>query len=119
MELQTTKNLYDLAQLRGMTGENEEFLIMLAGIYLTTIPFNTAEMVQAAGSGDWLTVSKLAHKIKPTIDSMNISSIKADIRTLESDGKDKINTDRLKEIAVKVDKVVNAVAEQLKDEYNL
>ena len=119
MELQLTKKLYNLTQLRGMTGENEEFIVMLAGIYLTTIPFNTAEMVQAAASGDWLMVSKLAHKIKPTIDSMNISSIKADIRTLESDGKDKVNLYKLEELVAKVDKVINEVAEQLKDEYDL
>lgn len=119
MELQTTEKLYDLAQLKQMIGDNEEFLISLAEIYLATVPASTKEMVQAAATEDWLSVSKLAHKIKPTIDSMNINSIKADVRTLESDGKDQVNTDKLEKIAVKVDDIVNAVAEQLKEEYNL
>lgn len=119
MELQTTEKLYNLAQLKQMIGDNEEFLISLAEIYLTTVPASTEEMVRAAAAQDWLTVSKLAHKIKPTIDSMNINSIKADVRTLEADGKAKVNTDKLEKTAIKVDNVVNAVAEQLKDEYNL
>lgn len=119
IEPQATEKLYNLSQLEEMTDGDTEFLISLAGIYLATIPLNSEQMVYAAGAKDWLTVSKIAHKIKPTIDSMNISSISSDIRVLEIDGRNKVNTDKLGKIAVKVDKVINIVAQQLKYEYNI
>lgn len=113
------EKLYDLRQLEDIAGENTEFLISLAGIYLTTIPTNSEQMVQATLAEDWLSVSKLAHKIKPTIDSMRIKSISSDIRVLENDAKNQVNTHTLGKIAVKVDNVINIVAQQLRYEYNL
>ena len=119
VETQVTDKLYDLKQLREMLGGNPEFLTSLAGIYLKTVPVNSKEMIQATMKEDWLMVSKLAHKMKPTIDSMNIKCIRSDIRTLETDAKNQVNTHALGIIAVKVDTVVNRVAEQLKYEFNL
>lgn len=119
IELEVTKNLYDLNQLNDIFGGSTEFLISLACIFINTIPQNSEQMVQAAGEEDWIMVSKLAHKIKPTIDSMNMHSITSDIRRLEKDAKNEVNTDTLRKIAERVDKVINTAARQLKYEYNL
>lgn len=113
------EKLYDLNQLKEIFGEQPELLNSLADIYLNTIPVNTKEIIQATQAEDWMKVSKLAHKIKPTIDSMNIKSILFDIRRLETDAKNKVNTDTLGKIAVRVDNIVNTVAQQLRYEFNL
>lgn len=114
-----TEKLYDLKRLKETVGGNKEFLISLAGIYLTTIPLNSGQMVQATKAEDWHMVSKLAHKMKPTIDSMGIVSISSDIRTLETNAKHQLNTHTLGKIAVKVDDIINTVALQLKCEFDL
>lgn len=119
MQHVTVTQLYDLKHLKEMVGGNTEFLISLMGIYLATVPLNSMEMVEAAQNGDWLTVSKLAHKIKPTIDTMKIMCVSSDIRTLETDAKNKVNTNILLKIAVKVNNVVNEVALQIKNEFSL
>lgn len=119
IEPQVIEKLYDLSELEEITDGDTEFIIALAGIYLDTIPLNSQQMVQAAEAKDWPAVSKIAHKIKPTIDSMNIMSISSDIRTLETDAKNKVNTGILGKIAVKVDTVINIVAQQLRYEYNI
>lgn len=119
IEPQVVEKLYDLSELEEITDGDTEFIISLANIYLDTIPLNSRQMAEAAEAKDWLTVSKIAHKIKPTIDSMNIISISSDIRTLETDAKNKVNTGLLGKIAVKVDTVINIVAQQLKYEYNI
>lgn len=119
VETAVSEKLYDLKQLKEIFGGNPELLTSLAGIYLNTIPVNTKEMIQATQAEDWIKVSKLAHKIKPTIDSMNIKCILFDIRTLETDAKNHVNTHTLGKIAAKVDTVVNTVAQQLKYEFNL
>jgi hypothetical protein len=116
---EAVEKLYDLRQLGELLGGNSEFLSSLAGIYLNTVPLNSKQMIQASIKEDWIMVSKLAHKIKPTIDSMNIKCISSDIRKLELDAKNQVNTQSLEKIAVKVDTVINRVAEQLRYEFNL
>lgn len=119
IENPVTETLYDLKQLKEMVGGNPQFLLSLADIYLTTIPLNSKQLLHATKAEDWSMVSKLAHKIKPTIDSMNITSISSDIRTLERNAKNQVNTHTLGTIAVKVDHIINKVARQLKYEFNL
>ncbi len=119
VESSLPEKLYDLKHLEEIVGGSTEFLTSLAGIYVTTIPLNSKQIVQATRAEDWTMVSKLAHKIKPTIDSMNIKSITSDIRTLESAAKNQVNTHTLGKIALKVDLVINTVAHQLKYEFDL
>ena len=113
------EKLYDMAQLEAMASGSQEFLISLSKIFLQTIPPNSSDMVQYAKSGNWDMTSKLAHKLKSTIDGMNINSIKTIIRTIELDAKNKKNTDTLYSLTFKVDKVIQTVAEQLKQAYDL
>jgi HPt (histidine-containing phosphotransfer) domain-containing protein len=117
--LKTTENLYDLKQLEEIAAGDNDFLTALAQIYLDTIPHTSAEMVQATKSGEWEKASKLAHKLKSTIDSLNMHSISKDIRSIEVDAKNKVNTETLKGLAIKADTVIKKVAEQLKTDFSL
>lgn len=111
--------LYDFKQLEEIAAGNPEFIKALAKIYLNTIPHDSAAMVAATRTGDWSMVSKLAHKLKSTIDSMNITSVRSDIRTLEMDAKNKTNLKVLGDIAKKVDNVINLVAMQIRIDFSL
>jgi len=119
MIMETAEKLYDLKQLEEIAAGNNDFLTALARIYLNTIPDTSAEMVEAAHAGEWLKASKLAHKLKSTIDSLNVHSIAKEIRAIEVDGKNKVNTENIRILAVKVDTVINKVAEQLKKDFSL
>lgn len=111
--------LYDFKLLEEIAAGNTDFLISLAKIYLDTIPENSKEMVAAAKSGNWDMVSKLAHKLKSTVDSLSIVSVSQNIRTLEMDAKNKVNTEALTRMTVKVDNILQMVAVQLKEEFDL
>lgn len=117
--METAEKLYDLNQLEEIAAGNNDFLTALAQIYLNTIPGTSAEMVEATQAGEWDKASKLAHKLKSTIDSLNVHSIVKDIRSIEVDGKNKVNTENLKTLAIKVDTVINKVAEQIKKDFSL
>ncbi|MDQ6814923.1 MAG: response regulator [Bacteroidota bacterium] len=118
-EMEVVENLYDLKQLEEIAAGNSDFLIALAKIYLDTIPAASAEMVEATKCGEWDKASKLAHKLKSTIDSLNIHLIAKDIRSIEIDAKHKVNTEVLKRLAVKVDTVIKKVAGQLQVDFGL
>ncbi|HEX8461712.1 MAG TPA: Hpt domain-containing protein [Segetibacter sp.] len=111
--------LYDFEQLEEIADGNMDFLISLAQIFLDTIPDNSAEMVKAARSQDWAQVSKLAHKLKSTIDSLNMTSISKEIRAIEIDAKNKVNTHLLPAVCEEVDAVIQEAAVQIKQEFNL
>lgn len=117
MDNKVIANLYDLKQMEEIAVGNPEFLAALAKIYLDTIPMTSDEMLKATQSGEWDKASKLAHKLKSTIDSLNIYSIKSEIRSIEMDGKNKVNTEYLKKVALKVDEVIKDVAEQIKMDF--
>ena len=117
--VETSENLYNLNQLQDLAVGNDDFLTALAQIYLDTIPVTSAEMVQATKSGEWDKASKLAHKLKSTIDSLNIHSIENDIRSIEVDAKNKVNTEVVKKLALKVDTIIKKVAEQIKKDFSL
>src|SRR4051812_24442617 len=96
------EELYNFKQLEEIAVGNPEFIRSLAKIFLNTIPSDSAALVAASQTGDWSMVSKLAHKLKSTIDSMNMDCLRSDIRTLEMDAKNKINTSSLIKLALKV-----------------
>ena len=114
-----SEKLYDMAQLEAIAAGSKEFLVTLAKIFLQTIPSNSSEMVLCAKSGNWDMTYKLAHKLKSTIDSMNMYSIKTIIRTIELDAKNKKNTESIYNLTQKVDNVIQQVGEQLKAEYSI
>jgi len=119
IETEEKEPLYNLKQLEEIALGNRDFIVSLAKIYLSTIPLNSHEMVEASRKAEWDKVSKLAHKLKSTIDSMHISSIQSDIRKLEFDAKNKANTAALPILATKVDNIINEVAVLLKEEFGL
>ncbi|MCW3078919.1 response regulator [Segetibacter sp.] len=113
------ENLYDLKQLEEIAGGNTDFLTALAKIYLDTIPSTSTEMVEATKAGEWDKTSKLAHKLKSTIDSLNMHAIIKDIRAIEVDAKNRVNTEIIKKLALHVDTVIKKVAVQLKADFSL
>ncbi|HEX3768813.1 MAG TPA: hypothetical protein VHT72_10570, partial [Puia sp.] len=65
---------------------------------------------------NWEQVSKMAHKLKSTIDSMGIRSIHDTIRTVEMHAKSRDQLDRIPELVTQVESVVSACISQLHSE---
>jgi CheY-like chemotaxis protein len=118
-EKEIVETLYDLKQLEEIAAGNKDFLTALAQIYLDTIPATSTDMVEATKAGEWDKASKLAHKLKSTVDNLNMHSISKDVRSIEMDAKNKVNTESIKALAVKVDTVIKKVADQLKVQFSL
>jgi HPt (histidine-containing phosphotransfer) domain-containing protein len=117
MENEHSEKLFDLKQMEDIADGNREFLTAMSKIYIDNSPATSTMLVEATAAAEWDKVSKLAHKLKSTIDSLNMHSIRGDIRSIEMDAKNKVNTDGLKLLALKVDRVIKAVAEQLKADF--
>jgi PAS domain S-box-containing protein len=119
MQTEPTQKLYDLTLVNELARGNEEFILNLSKIFIDTVPPTSKEMVSACEKKNWEQVGKLAHKLKSTIDTMCINSLKDDIRLIEKNGKDKTNIDAMPGLVEKADQVITKVTEQLKAEFKL
>jgi len=117
--IENEKHLFDFKQMEQVAAGSDEFLAAMSQVYLDTIPDVSNQLVQATNSGKWPVASKLAHRLKSTIDSLNMHSIKSDIRAIEIDSKNQVNAEAVRLLALKVDEVITAVANQLKVDFDL
>ena len=111
--------LYSLQNIHDLARGNQEFVVTLMKIFLDTIPADSKAMVQAANEKKWDVASALAHKLKSTIDTLQVVSIKEIVRTIEYDGKRNINTAALPALIQKVDAAIQIIAEDIRAEYKL
>jgi response regulator RpfG family c-di-GMP phosphodiesterase len=111
--------LYDLTLVNELARGNQEFIMNLAKIFIQTVPPTSKEMVEACRQEKWEQVGKLAHKLKSTIDTMNIASLKDDIRVIEKNGKDQNNLETVRQLVAKTDSVITEVARQLQAEFRI
>ena len=98
--------LYDLGMVRSVSGGDETFVLKMVDLFLSTIPQSLSEIRQQCDKKDWEALGKSAHKLKSTIDSLGILSLKQDIRLLEGYGRNKENISGIPGL---VDKIVEGM----------
>jgi len=107
------QKLYDLTMIQSVSGGDEAFIRKMIHLFIQTVPQNVRELVDATSQGNWEQVSKMAHKLKSTIDSMGIRSIHDQIRTVEMHAKNQEHLELLPEMVKQVESVVSACISQL------
>ncbi|MBX2930313.1 MAG: response regulator [Chitinophagaceae bacterium] len=115
----SSPKLYDLALIADLAQGNEDFIKNLSQIFIDTIPATSKELLHEVENKNWEQAGKIAHKLKSTIDTMRIAEIKEDVRVIEANGKTATNVLMMPILAQKIDRVINTVAMQLKEEFNL
>jgi len=108
--------LYDLSMVKSVSGGDDEFIKKMVALFIETVPQNVGELNKALKNEDWDQVSKIAHKLKSTVDSMGIVSLKTDIRTVETNAKQKESLQQLPSLIAKIETVVNECVVQLNEE---
>jgi signal transduction histidine kinase/DNA-binding response OmpR family regulator len=74
---------YDLSKLRSIAKGNETFTKNMIKLFCTEIPEALRSIDIAMTAGDIAEIKRTAHRIKPTFDTMGISSLYAPVRDLE------------------------------------
>src|SRR6185312_5860946 len=81
--------LYDLSMVQSVSGGDEGFIRKMVALFIDTVPQNVQDLKNALEAENWEQVGKTAHKLKSTIDSMGIKSIRQEIRTVEANARQK------------------------------
>jgi hypothetical protein len=102
------QRLYDLTMVQSVSGGDEGFIKKMVALFIETVPQNMEDLKSALQAENWEQVGKTAHKLKSTIDSMGIKSIRQEIRTVEANAK---QMESLTEIPGLVDLIDNVIKE--------
>ncbi len=115
----TSEKIYDLSMVESISGGDKSFVIKMLQLFLDTVPVTLEQMNNALQSSQWLNLSQLAHKLKSTIDSMGIVSLKQDIRYIEQKAKQEQNLEAMPQLVKKVNSIIQKTMEQVKADYSL
>jgi HPt (histidine-containing phosphotransfer) domain-containing protein len=111
-----SKKLFDLTNLNEMLGGDQKAIFQMVKIFLQATPESMSELNKCYNKEDYDGVSKLAHKLKSSVDIFCIFDIKQDIRRLENITRDKISMDEVPELVEKINSTLNLAIEQVKEE---
>ena len=111
-----SKKLFDLTNLNEMLGGDQQAIYQMVKIFLQATPESLSELNKCFQKNDLDGVSKLAHKLKSSVDIFCINDIKQDIRRLENNTRDNINIDEVPELVSKLNTILNIAIEQVKEE---
>ena len=108
--------LYDLTMVQSVSGGDEGFIKKMVALFIETVPQNMQDLKNALHEENWDLVGKTAHKLKSTIDSMGIKSIRQEIRTVESNAKQKDSLHSIPSLIGTIDSVIQECIGQLQAE---
>jgi len=110
------KKLFDLTNLDEMLGGDRKAVLQMVKIFLQATPESLNELNKCYDKEDLEGVSKLAHKLKSSIDIFCIYDIKQDIRRLENNTRDSINIDEVPGLVKNIDDILGKAIEQVEQE---
>lgn len=113
------EKLYDLSMVETISGGDKTFIERMMKLFLETVPGTLSDIRSTADKGEWPMLSKHAHKLKSTIDSMGINLLKKDIRDIESCVKSGEEPKVILELVEKVIIVMHRVMVAVRKEFAL
>ncbi|RYF71211.1 MAG: response regulator, partial [Cytophagaceae bacterium] len=105
--------LYDLTALRRMASGDETFITKMTSLFIDYGPASVREIKEAFALGDYETIKKIAHRIKPSVDNLGIISLRDDIRTIEKQAGNSLTSAQLNQLIAKLDTVITIVVTDL------
>lgn len=111
-----SKKLFDLTNLNEMLGGDQKAIFQMVKIFLQATPESLSELNKCYEKNDLDGVSRLAHKLKSSVDIFCVNDIKQDIRRLENNTRDNINVDEVPALVEKLNSILNQAIEQVKEE---
>ena len=110
---------YDITEITKISRNNEDFVHKMLKMFVDQVPKHIEEMKEKYEANELITVGEIAHRIKPTIDSMGIVSAKDTIREIEKIGKSGIDKGNLQQLIEKVEKDIGQAVEAIKNDFQL
>ncbi|MBR9860652.1 Hpt domain-containing protein [bacterium] len=109
------EKLYDLSQLEAVASGSQEFIDKMVDMFINMSPDLINRIKTGLADQDWEEVRSAAHKMKPSIDMMGISSLTGKIREIEGNAKTQENLEDIPELVNFLETEITQVSIQLKN----
>ncbi|MBL7922241.1 MAG: PAS domain S-box protein [Bacteroidia bacterium] len=111
-----TTKLYDLDKLKELSRGDEKFIKKMISLFIEQAKVSLNEINSAYQINDHDSIHKVAHRLKPSIDNMDIDSLKKEVRELEGIVKNPIPGNELKLLIEYLNTTLTKVLEALPQE---
>ena len=112
---QTLVPLYDLSKLEAIAKGNQAFIVKMVNMFIEQGPASVKEITDGFANNDLVTVSKVAHRLKTSINNMGIASLSKEISEIEQLAEMNTYHPQLKPLIANLEKVVCEVVADLKE----
>jgi PAS domain S-box-containing protein len=109
-------DLFDLGQLHKICSGDQAFFRSMLHLFLEIVPGYLRELRELQQEGNWPAIAAVSHKLKPNIDTMEILTLKEDIRQLENFCKKETDLSKVPALIDKVEMILHEVLEKIKEE---
>jgi len=113
---ENSEKLYSLINLHNISRGNPEFIKKMIIIFIDQVQEVIPSAEAALSCDEFLILSQLIHKIKPSIEGMGISSIIEEIKNLEKVSKEGSDKEKIKDLFTQIKNTLLIVTEQLQHE---
>ena len=107
------KELYSLEKIKQIAQGDKQFLRRMINLFLEQTPVTVREMREAHDARDFSTMAMLAHRLKSVLDTMDIQSLREDIRRLEKMDHESPVTAEANALITRVETVIAAVVARM------
>ena len=107
--------LYNLDFVNEMAGGNQDFVDQLLSLFVETVPDSIRLINEHYENNDLSALGGEAHKLKSTINTVQIPSFSEKIKEMEYIGKTGENIQKLPELMKEFNEIIPAAVEQVKE----
>ncbi|WP_443936834.1 PAS domain S-box protein [Pedobacter sp. MW01-1-1] len=118
MGIENERDLYDLSSIRLISKGREDFVKKMVDMFCEQLPSLVKEMSDAFHANDLTQMGALAHKLKSSIDHLNVFPLQRVIRSIETFGQENIADASLPQLIAEVEEVTEKVVSSLKEEFS-
>lgn len=109
---------FNFDEIKKFVGEDEEALKNMLRIFLKSVPETLAIINKSFAEKDLTQFCYYAHKLKSSIDTLSITELKEDIRTLENAAIEKLPWPQITELVEKLNLVLGEILPEIKEFVN-
>ncbi len=111
--------IYNLDKINEMADGDLDFINSVISVFLEEVPQDLEDLETAISRGDYDSVYKLAHKIKPNVDLLGMEQSRATALEIETLGKSAVNSAEIEKKFPALKKDIHQVISELKKDFNL
>lgn len=114
-----SEKLYDLTLVNQVAKGNTALLEKLCRTFITSASESLAELQTATAEDNIESIHKAAHKLKSTIEAMNVREATTLVKLIEKSARLQVNTEEIPDMVQQAAVIIHDTITQLKNDMNL